>query len=263
MGTLASILTTSLTYEQPGLTLKFKPLGPYKFIFGIAWLLLFGPLWGALGVLLGALADTRIKRNYIPPEPEDFGLLYLRLAAKVMKADGGVSFSELAYARAYFQKFFSRDYLEKRLFIFMEYLGQTIDSSEVKYICRQILHYQNYKERLRVALFLYGVAASDLFFHSKEIEQIITIAELLEIRDNDMRMLESRYYKAPEDAYSILEINHDSTDDEIKKHYHNLAKKYHPDKLQDTDQSKKKDASAKFLQLAEAYEQIKKERGIR
>ena len=41
-----------------------------------------------------------------------------------------------------------------------------------------------------------------------------------------------------------------------------MAKKYHPDKLQDLGAEHIKGAEEKFLQIQNAYEKIKKERGM-
>ena len=48
------------------------------------------------------------------------------------------------------------------------------------------------------------------------------------------------------DYYEILEIDKNSTTDQIKKHYYQLAKKYHPDKSES-------DNSEQFKYLSEAY----------
>jgi len=50
-----------------------------------------------------------------------------------------------------------------------------------------------------------------------------------------------------EDYYNVLGIKKDSSKEEIKKAYRDLAKKYHP------DISKEKDASEKFKKVSEAY----------
>jgi len=54
-----------------------------------------------------------------------------------------------------------------------------------------------------------------------------------------------------EDYYKIMGVNRDATQDEIKRAYRKLARKYHP------DVSKEKDAEEKFKQLGEAYEVLK------
>src|SRR5690349_12470862 len=53
---------------------------------------------------------------------------------------------------------------------------------------------------------------------------------------------------ADKDYYDILGVKKSATDDEIKKAYRNLAKKYHPDKNKGD-----KAAEAKFKEISEAY----------
>ena len=48
--------------------------------------------------------------------------------------------------------------------------------------------------------------------------------------------------------YEILEIKSNASESEIKKAYHILSKKYHPDKCKD------KDATEKFQQISSAYQ---------
>jgi len=54
------------------------------------------------------------------------------------------------------------------------------------------------------------------------------------------------------DYYEVLGVNKNATDDELKKAYRKLAKKYHPDANQDN----KKEAEAKFKEVNEAYENL-------
>ena len=60
------------------------------------------------------------------------------------------------------------------------------------------------------------------------------------------------------DPYSILGISRDASDDEVKKAYRKLSRKYHPDA--NIDNPNKEQAEEKFKQVQQAYEQIMKER---
>ena len=57
---------------------------------------------------------------------------------------------------------------------------------------------------------------------------------------------------AKRDYYEVLGVNKNATDDELKKAYRKLAKKYHPDANPDN----KKEAEAKFNEVNEAYETL-------
>ena len=54
------------------------------------------------------------------------------------------------------------------------------------------------------------------------------------------------------DYYEVLVVNKNATDDELKKAYRKLAKKYHPDANPDN----KEEAEAKFKEVNEAYENL-------
>jgi DnaJ-class molecular chaperone len=60
------------------------------------------------------------------------------------------------------------------------------------------------------------------------------------------------------DPYKVLGVSADASDDEIKKAYKQLVKKYHPDKYRDSDLADL--ASEKMKEVNAAYEEIKKMR---
>lgn len=52
------------------------------------------------------------------------------------------------------------------------------------------------------------------------------------------------------DYYEVLGVEKGATDEELKKAFRKMAKKYHPDANQDN----KEEAEAKFKEVNEAYE---------
>jgi len=71
------------------------------------------------------------------------------------------------------------------------------------------------------------------------------------------------FYDSSESSYKILEITKSSTDDEVKKAYRKMVKKYHPDKLRHLGEEHSKGAEEKFRQVQKAYEHIQKEREMK
>lgn len=60
--------------------------------------------------------------------------------------------------------------------------------------------------------------------------------------------------------YSVLGINRDASDREIKKAYRNMSRKYHPDSYANSSAAEAQAAAEKFKQIQEAYNQIVDER---
>ena len=71
------------------------------------------------------------------------------------------------------------------------------------------------------------------------------------------------FYRNVDSDYKILGINSNATDDELKKAYRKMAIKFHPDKVATMGEEYVKGAKEKFQQIQEAYEAIKKERGLK
>ena len=63
------------------------------------------------------------------------------------------------------------------------------------------------------------------------------------------------------DPYKVLNIAPTASDDEVKRAYRELARKYHPDKYRDSDLADL--ASEKMKEINAAYEEIQKQRSMR
>ncbi|MBE5891102.1 MAG: J domain-containing protein [Lachnospiraceae bacterium] len=60
------------------------------------------------------------------------------------------------------------------------------------------------------------------------------------------------------DPYQVLGVNRNASDDEIKKAYRKLSRKYHPDA--NVNNPNKEQAEERFKQVQQAYDQIMKEK---
>lgn len=192
--------------------------------------------------------------------PADFELNLLSLCSVVIKADGKVSQSEMDYVQRYFVSTYGK---EKANAIFRTF-NEVIKKREIS--TQRICDYMNLRTRVEVRLqlihFLFGIAQADGSVSPAEINKIQEIAGYLRIGMQDFESIKAMFIKSADNAYKILEIEKSASDDEVKKAYRTMAKKYHPDRVNNEDEAIKKGAEEKFKEVQIAYETIQKERGI-
>ncbi|RMA65894.1 molecular chaperone DjiA [Ulvibacter antarcticus] len=192
--------------------------------------------------------------------PADFELNLLSLASLVIKADGNVSQSELDYVRQYFVQSYGKDRANATFKVFNEVIKKReISAANIGGLLRQRMRYES---RLQVLHFLFSIANADGHVTEAEVSEINRIGGFLGVNFRDFESIKAMFFKNPDSAYKILEIERTATDVEVKKAYREMAKKYHPDKLQHMDEVHQKGAEEKFRKVQEAYEQLQKERGF-
>ena len=88
------------------------------------------------------------------------------------------------------------------------------------------------------------------------------VGRAIRLNQSDVDSVIAMFYKDKQSAYAVLEISPSATDDEVKSAYRRMAMKNHPDKVATLGPEVQKAAAEKFRAIQEAYETIKKERGI-
>ena len=178
----------------------------------------------------------------------------------MIKADGNVKAQELQYVR----NFFITNYGEMKASSIFKIFNEQIkkETQNIRDLTRVILERTRYETRLQVLHFLFGVANADGSISVDELNKINSIAEALGIRFSDIESIKAMFVKSADHAYKILEITPQASDGEVKKAYRDMAKKYHPDKLQSKDPALIKGAQEKFQEVQKAYETIRKTRGM-
>ena len=227
---------------------------------GLGWALL-GPLGGVLGFVVGSMFDRSDgqQRVFSGTTHGDFTMSLLTLTAAVMKADGRIMKSELEYVREYFSKSFGPAASQEAMLYLRDLLKQEIPLRDV---CYQIKHRLDHSSRLQLLHFLFGVSKADGKVHPREVEIIEKIAGYLGISAKDMGSIKAMFYEDTDAAYRVLEIEASVSDDEVKKAYRKMANKYHPDKVAYLGEDIRKAAGEKFRKVKDAYETIKKDRGM-
>jgi DnaJ like chaperone protein len=132
----------------------------------------------------------------------------------------------------------------------------------LKDVCRQIQRSMDHPSRLQLIHVLFGLSAADGHIHPDEVKIIITISNYLNINQNDFESIKAMFSSDKEAPYKILEINSDSTNEELKKAFRKMANKYHPDKVAHLGVEMQRLAEEKFKSVNDAYQKIKQERGL-
>ena len=215
-----------------------------------------GPIGAIIGMALGSIVDNasdssplldehkagkKRKRNpYKQPtyqrqrqqrsqtKPGDFEVSLLILASVVIKADGVQDQRELDFVRQQFTNMYGKDRANMAFRLFKGITKQNISTRQV---CMQIKQMMDHASRLQLLHFLFGIAKADGLVTQDEIKQIYTIAGYLGISSRDYESIKAMFYNSTSNAYKILEIEKNVSDDEVKRAYRKMAKKYHPDRL--------------------------------
>ena len=101
--------------------------------------------------------------------------------------------------------------------------------------------------------------------HISEMKLINKIAGYLNINQYDFDSIHSMFLAESivnrlDKWYSIIEIDKNASDADIKKAHRNMVIKHYPDKLKDVSEDIVKIAEEKFLLVQKSYEEIKKNR---
>ena len=260
-------------------------MGPLKWIAGIIGWAAFGPLGALVGYLFGNVVETYIDQSrllsgdgadegysgnygrtegrsggYTADEQRNsFMVCLLVLSSAVIRADGRTHPAELDYVRNFLRTNFGDSAADEA----MQYLSK-LESRQVNVysVGPQIAANMNYSQRLQLFHYLVQIAVADGDFSASEKSVLESIASAIRLTDSDAASVIAMFYKEKNSAYEVLEISPSATDDEVRTAYRRMAMKNHPDKVATLGPEVQKAAAEKFRQIQEAYQTIKKERGM-
>ncbi|WP_299056725.1 TerB family tellurite resistance protein [uncultured Polaribacter sp.] len=233
---------------------------------------LFGPIGAAIGFVVGNFVDGFSKEDLLKEFQEnqkrtanrnsqsgDFEISLLILASVIIKADGKIDQRELNFVRTQFVGMYGKERANNAFKLFKGIIKKDISAYQV---CAQIRQHMPHASRLQLMHFLFGIAKADTRVSEIEVNEIRKIAGYLNINSHDFESIKAMFFDSTDNAYKILEITKSASNDEVKKAYRKMAKKYHPDKIIGLGEEHLKGAKEKFQSIQNAYENIKAERGF-
>lgn len=234
---------------------------------GLGWAF-GGPIGGIIGFLLGSALDGsdvkfsqgQIGGGYQDTRRGDFNASLMLLSAVVMQANGKIKKSELDYVKKFLVAQFGVDEAKELLGVLKDLVKKQIPLHEVT---QQISQNMSHSMRIQLMQYLFGIAKADGFVDEKEVALLGQIAAGLQLGQSDFNSLKAMFYTDSVNYYRVLGIPKTATNDEVKKAYRKLAIEYHPDKVASLGEEFQKGAKEKFQKIQEAYDHIKKERGVK
>ena len=188
-----------------------------------------------------------------------FFMSLLVLSSAVIRADGRTHPSELEYVKSFIRNNFGENAVPEAMRIL-----EGLNSKQVNIysVGPQIAANMNYSQRLQLFDYLTRIAAADGDFSKSEKDVLEAIASVIGLTSSDASSIIAMFYREADSVYSVLEITPSATDDEVKAAYRRMAMKYHPDKVATLGAEVQKAAAEKFRKVQEAYETIKRARGM-
>ena len=200
-------------------------------------------------------------RGYSTTEQRNsFFVSLLVLSSAVIKADGQVSQSELNCVREFIRRNFGDSAVNEAMTMLDGFNRQQVNIYSVG---PQIADNMNYSQRLQLFHYLVQIATADGIFSKSEKSVLEAIGAVIRLQNSDINSVIAMFYREnDESAYAVLGISPNATDDEVKSAYRRMAMKNHPDKVASLGPEVQKAAEEKFRQIQDAYETIKRQRGM-
>jgi DnaJ like chaperone protein len=214
----------------------------------------------SIGESVGGFLQAVIARNPTPPEKSvAFTIGMIALSAKMAKADGVVSESEIA---AFKQVFHIPDGELSAVARVFNLAKQ--DTAGFETYARQIARLFDAQHAILEDVLdgLFHIAKADNAFHPGEHGFLRQVAEIFGFSAAEFTRIRARHVAVKDDPWLILGLDHDASEDEIRRRYRELVREYHPDRhiAAGVPEEMLEIATERLQKVNEAYDRIMKEK---
>ncbi|MCF0196469.1 MAG: TerB family tellurite resistance protein [Bacteroidaceae bacterium] len=244
---------------------------------------LLGLLWGKsivlaifgyfLGALIGGMFRFGGRAKVFKQTVEDSRNSFLRslmvLSAHIIQADGRIMHSEMEAMRRFLLANFGEETMRQGnqfiLDLFQRKKSMT-DHEWQQYIrqsAMQMAMIMTPQQRLQLLSYLMEVANADSGMSPEEIKALKEVAVMLQLDATVIDQMMGLGGDSLEDAYRVLGVSPQDTDEAVRKAYKRMALDNHPDRVASLGEDVRRAAEKKFKDINDAKERIFKARGMR
>ena len=191
------------------------------------------------------------------------------LAAHVIAADGKIMHSEMEYVRGFLKHTFGEDAsregdeILKKLFAQKKQIGDYNWQNQTAQCCMQMAGVMTVEQRTQLMAFLVEISKADGKVTDDEIDALRMIAVSMNLNIDIVSQLLNLGGSSLDEAYKVLGITPDVSDDEVRRAYKKMVLQHHPDRVATLGDDIKAAAEKKFKEIVEAKDRIFEARGMK
>lgn len=218
-------------------------------------------------------SDTQFNQRPFEEDRNSFLFSMLVLSSYIIKADGKIMHSEMNCIRNFLHNNFGEQAVRQgedillKLFEMQKQQGATTFKETIRKSCVEISFHMNIGQRLQLLDYLIIIAKVDGTVSPEEVYALKEVATYLGLSAQDVDSMlnieaSSNQQIGLDEAYKILGISPNATNDEVKAAYRKMALKHHPDRVSSLGDDIREAAEKKFQEINNAKERIYKARGL-
>ena len=214
-------------------------------------------------------SDTQFNQRPFEEDRNSFLFSMLVLSSYIIKADDKIMHSEMNCVRNFLRNNFGEQAVRQgedillKLFEMQKQQGATTFKETIRKSCVEISFHMNIGQRLQLLDYLIIIAKVDGTVSPEEVYALKEVATYLGLSAQDVDSMlnmeaSSNQQIGLDEAYKILGISPNATNDEVKAAYRKMALKHHPDRVSTLGDDIREAAEKKFQEINNAKERIYK-----